>query len=561
LVVNGHPSPAGPPEGQPVVTVTTAKPERNTVRRIFELPGQIEASEQTGLYAQIAGSVQTVHVDIGDRVKKGQVLATLAVPEIQAERKQKLALVAQVEAEVERARRAVQAAEAAFTLLTAQVQEAEAGLKRAQATYDYRKIEYDRFEKLVQAKAIDPQLLEEKRNQLEATKAALAEATAKVKAATAAREGGAARREEAGAEVKVAMARLQVAKADVERVEVLLQFAKVCAPFDGVVTRRSVDTGAFTGPVGGKAGPLLVVARIDSVRFVVALPETAIPFVATGTRAILRVPAFEGREFEGKVTRTAGALDPKTRTLRAEIDLPNPKAKLLPGLYATATLTVERAGVWTLPSAAVVTQGGQTVCYRVEGGKAIRTPVRVGLRADGLVEVLQKQGKPVKPGAEGTWEDFTGAEVIVTSDPGKLTDGQPVRFSKRNFWIDPISHNQYSVGVRYPEKDLKALSKARLDAAEKAYTLAMKSFAQLGQGSDPEYFYRWSRRWLSAQREMSTKKEDQVAALEAHLKRMQDLQKRVITMNKVGQGPVRDVAAAEFYQAEAELWLAREKAK
>jgi HlyD family secretion protein len=195
------------------------------------------------------------------------------------------------------------------------------------------------------------------------------------------------------------------------------------------VTRRSVNTGELVGLPGiGKAEPpLFVVARTDSVRISVALPEEAATAVTPGARAVIRVPALGGQEFGGKVTRMAGGLDPGTRTLRAEIALPNPGGKLLPGMYGTAAITVEHAGAWALPSAAVVTQGGQTVVYRVEGGKALRTPVQVGLRGGGLVEVLKKQTRPGKADEQGGWEDFTGEDQVVTSDPGKLADGQPVR--------------------------------------------------------------------------------------------------------------------------------------
>ena len=104
--------------------------------RTVELPGQVEAAEQTKLHAKIAGFVEKVHVDIGDRVKKGQVLAELSVPEIEAELRQKEALIAQAEAEVELARRALQVAAASLVLSTAQVQETESASKRAQAHYE-----------------------------------------------------------------------------------------------------------------------------------------------------------------------------------------------------------------------------------------------------------------------------------------------------------------------------------------------------------------------------------------------------------------------------------------
>src|SRR5262249_12399031 len=118
------------------------------------------------------------------------------------------------------------------------------------------------------------------------------------------------------------------------------------------------------------------------------------------------------------------------RTLRTQIDLPNDDGKLLPGMFVAVTIIAERKHVWALPATALVTEGAYTFCYRVENGKAVRTPVRVGLRADQLVEVLHKQLKPSTISEEGRWEEFTGEEVIVASDAASLTDGQAVTVSR-----------------------------------------------------------------------------------------------------------------------------------
>jgi hypothetical protein len=123
------------------------------------------------------------------------------------------------------------------------------------------------------------------------------------------------------------------------------------------------------------------------------------------------------------------------RTLRTEIDLPNADEALLPGMYVDVTVVVEHPHTWTLPGSAVVTEEGQSFCYRVEDGKAGRTPLRIGLRGDigqrgdGLVEVLKTGRRPASPGAEETWEDFTGKEEIVKSDAARLKDSQAVRLA------------------------------------------------------------------------------------------------------------------------------------
>jgi membrane fusion protein (multidrug efflux system) len=107
--------------------------------------------------------------------------------------------------------------------------------------------------------------------------------------------------------------------------------------------------------------------------------------------------------------------------------LPNDDGKLLPGKFVSATIIAERKNVWSLPTTAVVTQGELTFCYCVENGKAVRTPIQLGLRGGELVEVLKKQTTPAKPDEEGQWEGISGEEIIVASDPASLTDGQAVR--------------------------------------------------------------------------------------------------------------------------------------
>lgn len=141
----------------------------------------------------------------------------------------------------------------------------------------------------------------------------------------------------------------------------------------------------------------------------------------------MRVQSLQDQEFSGRVTRSSYALDDQARTLHAEIDLPNPDGRLRPGLYAVARLTVERPGALMLPAAALLTQDDQPAVMRVESGKAVRTPVRLGVRQGLFVDVLKKQTRPPRGGEPAAWEDFTGSEEIVSSSPAALTDGQAVR--------------------------------------------------------------------------------------------------------------------------------------
>src|SRR5262245_13903464 len=180
-----------------------------------QFPGVIEASEETSVYARVIGYVQRVNVDIGDRVKKDQILAELSTPELEAELRQKMALVAQAEAETELARGRLKATEAEAAVATAHVDEAEAGVRRAQANHDRWKTEYKRIEKLWDSKVIEKQVRDEALHRFEEAKAALIEAQAKIKAAKAGRDANLVKRDLSQAEIKVAQARQDLAKAEV----------------------------------------------------------------------------------------------------------------------------------------------------------------------------------------------------------------------------------------------------------------------------------------------------------------------------------------------------------
>jgi RND family efflux transporter MFP subunit len=407
--------------------VTLVKPARRTVGHKIEQPGEIQAFEQTPMYARLAGYVETVAKDIGDPVEKDEVLLDLSVPEKEAEYQQKKAFAEQAEAEVDLARRLLDAAEAGVNNAAAKFKEAESGRLRAAAELRRLESQYERLKKTTGS--ISPDAIDETRLGFEAAQANVAEVEARIKSAEAARVEAEARRDKARTDIHVAEARLRVAQADARREAALLGYAKLRAPFRGVVTWRKVDPGHLLEPTasGAKGEPVFVVARTDPVRIFVDVPEDAAVLVNDGAKAVVSVEALKGQQFKAKVKRTAWALTPKDkeRTLRTEVDVDNPDGRLRPGMYAYAVITVEHANVLALPASAVVSQGDQTFCYRVEDDKAVRVPIQVGFRDDKFVEVVKK-----KTGKEGGWEDFTGEEEVVAGGAATLTDGQAVAASR-----------------------------------------------------------------------------------------------------------------------------------
>ena len=289
------------------------------------------------------------------------------------------------------------------------------------------KSQHERLARVGERGVLDKDSVEEALYGFEAAEAGLQEVESKIKSAQAARDESAAKLSKARADVIVAEAHLAVAKENRDHIETLLKYTKITAPFDGIVTRRNINTGDFVQPATtGKGEPLYVVERRDQVRIFVEVPETDADWVKKGAKAHVQVQALKDQEFAGEIARTSYSLDRKARTLLAEIDLKNLQDRLRPGMYAFATITADYPAPLALPSSAVatqgdVTQGYQSYCFVVEGEKAVRVAVQVG-RSDGqLVEVLKRQ----KSGPTPAWEDFNGNEVVVAKAAG-VTDGQMI---------------------------------------------------------------------------------------------------------------------------------------
>ncbi|MCC6493572.1 MAG: efflux RND transporter periplasmic adaptor subunit [Pirellulales bacterium] len=353
-------------------------------------PARIEAYETTPLLAKLAGYVGEVRVDIGDRVQRSDVLATLYIPELKNEAAQKEALVNRARAEVKQSAANLVAAGAAADTAHARVAEAEADVNRTNADIQRWTAEFTRIKQLAGSGSVTQKLVDETQSQLRAATASGEAASAAVKSAEAGAREAAALIAKAEADQAAAEARLKVAEADLARAKTLLDYASITAPFDGVVTQRSVDTGHFVQPAGGTGSkPLLVVARTDKVRVYCDVPEMEAAHVDVGDAVTLRVQALPGDEIRAAVARTSWSLDAANRSLRTEVDIPNDRAALRPGMYATAAIELaRRENALTLPTAAIVRSDGTTSCCCVNEGKIERRQVELGLRSGSDVEVL-----------------------------------------------------------------------------------------------------------------------------------------------------------------------------
>lgn len=394
------------------VRVAVVSPEKATIKRVVDQPAEVEAYETTPIHAKVAGYVKSVAVDIGDRVKAGQVLAELFMPELVADVASARALVEQKEAERLQAEAAVTVARAQLDSSNATVAETRARIGRMQAELSRWEAEYTRIDQLVRQSALTPSLRDETRSKLQSAQAMVEETNAQVRTSEAAVREAEAAIEKARADVTAAAARIAVARFDLERADALLGYTKLTAPYDAIVVRRQVDPGRLTRG-GADDQALLEIARIDPITVVVGVPEIESARIDPGDPVQLRIPALGGAAIKATVTRTSWSLDTSNRTLRVEVDLPNPDAKLRPGLYCYATITEEeRADALSLPVAAVVEAADQTYCVVIDNGRAVRRPLELGLSDGTRVEILG---------------GLKGGETVVAANPSILTEGQALQ--------------------------------------------------------------------------------------------------------------------------------------
>ncbi len=262
--------------------VEVIKPAVISSDRALALPGTVRPLEETKIYARVTGYVRAWHVDLGDKVKAGQLLAEIDTPE--------------VEAQLSQAR--------------AQLAQARAAVKQADAQRTYSKSNTARFEGLATQQLVSRSQVEQTQAQAQADEATVASAQSNVVAQ----------------------------EANVRRLTEQQQFARVLAPFAGTVTTRSVDRGMLVRD--GNPTPLFTVVAMDPVRIFVDVPQTIAPSVRGDTAATITVREYAGRTFSGKVTRAAGALDPEMHTMTTEIQVPNGDGALLPGMYVQAAVTL-----------------------------------------------------------------------------------------------------------------------------------------------------------------------------------------------------------------------------
>jgi RND family efflux transporter MFP subunit len=316
---------------KPLVDVVTVNSP--TATQPLMLPGETAAWYESTIYARVSGYVDKWFVDIGDQVKAGQTLATIDTPELDAE---------------------LLAAKAKLNSSEAQV-----AVKQAQA--NFAKTTYERWRGSPKGVVSEQEREDKKANSTEAA-----------------------------AELNAALAQVGLAQADVDRLSAFERFKQVTAPFDGTIIQRRIDIGDLvTAGSTASTTPLYRITKDDPMRVFVDAPQRVAPeLMKPGELATITGNDLRNRRFEGKVARTAKAINPTARTLRVEIDLPNPDHALVPGMYVQVSFELKNSGLVQVPAAALLFRSkGPQIAVIDENGMVSIKDVTIARDDGNVVEI------------------------------------------------------------------------------------------------------------------------------------------------------------------------------
>jgi RND family efflux transporter MFP subunit len=344
----------------PAVVVVSAE-NAPALQRLM-LPGETAAWYESTIYARVSGYVAKWSVDIGDHVQKGQVLAVIDTPEL----------------------------DASLVAAQAKLRSSDAQVKVREAEAEFAKTTYERWRGSPKGVVSD--------QERESKKADYGSAEARLNAARA---------------------QVNLDQADVDRLTALTEFKQVTAPYDGIVTERRIDIGNLvTAGSTASTTPLYRMSQNDPMRVFVDAPQSAAADMAMGLPARIASNDLPGRPLQGTITRTARAINPQTRTLRVEVDLPNADGFLVPGMYVEVDFELNAKGLVEVPAAAMVfrTSGPQVAVVGADGVVKFRD-VSIARDDGNVVEI----GSGLSPG-----------EKIVLNISSQIADGDKVTVSEAN---------------------------------------------------------------------------------------------------------------------------------
>ncbi len=351
------------------VAIAQQKPLANT----FTVAGEFLPYQQVELHAKVAGYIKSIRADIGDHVKQGEVLATLDIPELNAQ---------------------VQGANATVRQSTERIAQATSDVQRAQANYVAF---HSASQRLVRAAKAQPGLIAQQELDDAAARdqAAYAQVDAAKSALAAAEQG------------------LQVSNATSLQYTSMANYSRIVAPFNGVVTWRYADTGALiqAGTSNSASMPVLKIAEVDKLRLRVPIPASLVSSVQTGDPVTVEVDAL-GRTLKGTITRSTDSLDLTTRAEQVEIDVPNKDGSLRPGMFGKVSLDLRSGNVLSVPVDAVDSSSGQPFVLAVDAsGTVHKRNISEGISTSDRVEV-----------AAG----LRAGDMVIVANLGAYTEGEHV---------------------------------------------------------------------------------------------------------------------------------------
>jgi RND family efflux transporter MFP subunit len=365
------------PPGLP--TAAVAKVARGNMGSELRIAGAFKAFQDVEIHAKVAGYIRTIYVDVGSRVKEGQTLAVLEVPELAAQ---------------------LSGANAAERAAEEQIRRAEGDLQRAQSTQSAQHSAYVRLKQ-----AADSQAGLVAQQEVDDSQAKDLGSTAQVASAQA--------------ELSSAKQQLEVAQATQKQYTALSNYTRITAPFAGVVTVRYADTGALIAAGTSNSSdsmPVVRLAQTSVLRLVLPIPESVAAQIHVGETMKVRVQALN-QDFVGKVSRFADSLNQQTRTMETEIDFENKENKLLPGMYAQAYLSHnEVTNVLTVPVEAIQRNGERAVVLVVNPqGLVEERRVELGQEGNLNVEVHSglQEGELV---IDGNLSAYHPGEKVLTKE-------------------------------------------------------------------------------------------------------------------------------------------------
>ena len=366
-----------------IPSAQVARAQRGNISHVLRVAGQFQPYQVVDVHPKVSGYMVRINVDIGDVVHKGQTLAVLEIPELNAEVRGSSFAVEQSKEEINRAQHEID---------------------RAEATHAALHVDYTR---LLDTSKAQPGLVAQQ--ELDDAQAKDLSSDAQVDAAKAA--------------MAAAKQHLEVARSDQTRVQVLQNYTNVVAPLDGVVTWRYADTGALIqGGTNSNDQDLPVVRLSQSglLRLRVPTPENDVQYVRVGDEMQVRVDAIN-RSFTGKIVRFTRSVNFETRSMETEVDVENRDLSIDPGMYANALLQLNRAqNVLTIPVEALVLKGRQETVYVLDDANRIHIRnVGVGTQGSRLAEIKSglEEGDRVIIGGQERYFENQEIKPLLTPEP------------------------------------------------------------------------------------------------------------------------------------------------